>query len=242
AGVPDEPAVGLVDERGRLEGVARLLVGEAACGQPAQLVVHEREQVGGGLTVPGRGGIEQLGDRRHVGPVFRAREPPHNEKSFPLRRGRPYVSAGSTDGAVAIGLPAAATRSRWLRGTSWRPRPSRGPRVTRTGVRWPGAWASGWCGWRGSERVGGGDDHVMANLPHRPGPATGGRGAGPDARAARSDPGFDGGKCPPDQDRDKPGNLAEAIAVPLRHHHVASASPVMVYARQNPRLPDPLPE
>jgi hypothetical protein len=45
----DEPDVGLVDQGGGLEGLARLLVAQPGGGQLPQLVVDEREQAGGGM-------------------------------------------------------------------------------------------------------------------------------------------------------------------------------------------------
>ena len=62
----DQPQVRLVDQGGGLEGVARLLGGQARGGELAQLVVDEREQFGGGLRVAGRGGVEDLRDVGHV--------------------------------------------------------------------------------------------------------------------------------------------------------------------------------
>src|SRR5262249_53730972 len=58
-GLAGEPKARLVDPGGGLEGVARTVAGQAVRGQPPQFVVDEREKVGGGLTVPGRGGLEQ---------------------------------------------------------------------------------------------------------------------------------------------------------------------------------------
>ena len=43
----DEPQIGLVDQGGRLQGVAGLFVREPGGGQAAQLLVHSGEQVGG---------------------------------------------------------------------------------------------------------------------------------------------------------------------------------------------------
>ena len=61
----DQPEVRLVDEGGGLERLARLLPGQPGGGQLAQLVVDEGQQVGRGLRVAGRGGIEELGDVGH---------------------------------------------------------------------------------------------------------------------------------------------------------------------------------
>src|SRR5262249_62101229 len=56
--------VGLVDQGGALEGRPRPLLGHPRRGEPAQLVVDEREQVGGGLAVTGRRGVQES---RHLG-------------------------------------------------------------------------------------------------------------------------------------------------------------------------------
>jgi len=53
-GCADQPEVSLMNERGRLQGVARRLVGQPSGGETAQLFVDEREQVGSSLAVPGR--------------------------------------------------------------------------------------------------------------------------------------------------------------------------------------------
>ena len=47
----DQPEVRLVDQGGGLEGLAGLLRGHPRGGELAQLVVDEREQLGGGLGV-----------------------------------------------------------------------------------------------------------------------------------------------------------------------------------------------
>ena len=57
-GRADEPEVRLVDQGGGLEGLAGLLAGQPGGGELAQLVVDEREQLGGGLWVPGRAAAE----------------------------------------------------------------------------------------------------------------------------------------------------------------------------------------
>ena len=60
----DQPKVRLMDQGGGLEGVLGGLAGHARGGELAQLVVDEREQVGGGLAVTGRRGVQES---RHVG-------------------------------------------------------------------------------------------------------------------------------------------------------------------------------
>ena len=62
----DQPEVRLVDQGGGLERLPRLLVGQPGGGEPAQLVVDEREQVGGGLRVAGLDRGQDLGDVGHV--------------------------------------------------------------------------------------------------------------------------------------------------------------------------------
>ena len=79
----DEPEVRLVDQGGGLEGLARLLGGQPGGGELAQLVVDEREQVGGGLRVAGRGGVEEAGDVGHAA----EHTPPRTRRNrFPGRR------------------------------------------------------------------------------------------------------------------------------------------------------------
>jgi hypothetical protein len=61
---PDEPKVRFVNEGGRLQGLIGGLARHPSGGELAQLVVYEREQVGGGLAVTGRRGVQES---RHVG-------------------------------------------------------------------------------------------------------------------------------------------------------------------------------
>ena len=53
-----------MDQGGGLEGVVGGLTGHAHGGELAQLVVDEREQVGGGPAVTGGGSVEETG---HIG-------------------------------------------------------------------------------------------------------------------------------------------------------------------------------
>ena len=53
-----------MDEVGRLEDVAGRLGGQPGGGQGAELVVDDREEVGGRLAVAGGGGFQEA---RHVG-------------------------------------------------------------------------------------------------------------------------------------------------------------------------------
>src|SRR5205823_6102090 len=66
-GGADQAEVGFVDQGGGLEGVAGRLGGHPGGGEFAQLIVDEREQVGGGTAVPGRGRVEQSADVGHGG-------------------------------------------------------------------------------------------------------------------------------------------------------------------------------
>jgi hypothetical protein len=61
----DESDVRLVDEGGRLQSLAGLLLGQAG-GELAHLVVHEREQLGGCRRVPGCCRVEELRDVGHA--------------------------------------------------------------------------------------------------------------------------------------------------------------------------------
>jgi hypothetical protein len=47
----DQPQVGLVDQGGGAEGLARLLLGQPLGGELAQLVVDQRQQLAGRLRV-----------------------------------------------------------------------------------------------------------------------------------------------------------------------------------------------
>ena len=64
--IPDQPQVGFVDQSGRVEGVADDFGGHFHRGQLSQLVVEEREQFRGGLTVAVLGSFEEVGDFGHA--------------------------------------------------------------------------------------------------------------------------------------------------------------------------------
>src|SRR4051812_11763587 len=79
--VADQPQVRLVDQGGGVEGVAGGLGRYARGGERPQFVVDERQEVGSGLWVAGRGSIEEAG---HIGHDVRfypqlAAEPCENE-------------------------------------------------------------------------------------------------------------------------------------------------------------------
>ena len=68
----DQPEVRLVDQGRRLERLARLLLGQLRCGQLAQLVVDQRQELLGGLGVAVLDGREDARDVVHRRPVYRA--------------------------------------------------------------------------------------------------------------------------------------------------------------------------
>lgn len=67
AGLVDQPDERLVDERGGLQGVRRVLAAHALAGDAPQVVVKRREQALRGLRGAAAGGQEQLGDVEIVG-------------------------------------------------------------------------------------------------------------------------------------------------------------------------------
>jgi hypothetical protein len=68
---PDESEVRLVNQGGGLKGVVGRFGGHACRRESPQLVVHEREQVRGGLAITSRGGVEETGYVRHYDRVYR---------------------------------------------------------------------------------------------------------------------------------------------------------------------------
>ena len=99
ARVADQPQVGLVDQGGGLERLARLLLGQPLRRQLAQLVVDQRQQLLGGVRVALLDGVEHLGDRVHrqaprAVPIARAAEAPLPEGR--TRRMRAGVASGAT--------------------------------------------------------------------------------------------------------------------------------------------------
>jgi hypothetical protein len=63
----DQPQVGLVDQGGGPERLARILVGQARRGNLPQFVVDERKQLCGGLWVAGLDRCQDLRDIGHTG-------------------------------------------------------------------------------------------------------------------------------------------------------------------------------
>ena len=70
AGRADQAQVRLVDQGGGVERVAGRLGGHARGGELAQLVVDERQQLGGGLAVARLGGVEEASHVGHGGAHF----------------------------------------------------------------------------------------------------------------------------------------------------------------------------
>jgi hypothetical protein len=62
--VTQQPKIRLVDEGGRIEGMAGGLGGHLGGSEPAQFVIDERQQVIGGLAVARLGSLDETG---HVG-------------------------------------------------------------------------------------------------------------------------------------------------------------------------------
>src|SRR5436309_7517185 len=62
--IADQSQIGFVNEGGGIEGVAGRFRCHPRGGEFSHLVVHEWEQVGGGLAIAGLGSIEEAG---HIG-------------------------------------------------------------------------------------------------------------------------------------------------------------------------------
>ena len=73
----DEPEVGLVNQGSGIEGVAGGFGRHARGGQFPQLIVHEREQVRGGLSVSGGRGFKKAGHIRHSAECIGSRRREH---------------------------------------------------------------------------------------------------------------------------------------------------------------------
>jgi cell wall assembly regulator SMI1 len=63
--IADQPQVSFVNQGGRVEGMAGGFGRHPSGGKLPQLVVDEREQLGGGLAVAGLGGLDELGQIGH---------------------------------------------------------------------------------------------------------------------------------------------------------------------------------
>ena len=66
----DEPQVGLVDERGRVEGLAGLFVGELLRRELSELVVDQRQQLAGRERLAAIDRLQNPGDLVHRDPTF----------------------------------------------------------------------------------------------------------------------------------------------------------------------------
>src|SRR5262249_55982408 len=86
---PDQAEVRLVDEGGRVKGVVRAFAGHPGGGESAQLGVNERQQVGRGVRLPGRCGVQQARYVRHgrsIPGAKRLRKLPPGGAAFNLLR------------------------------------------------------------------------------------------------------------------------------------------------------------
>ena len=92
----DQTHVRLVNQRRRLERLSRCLRGHARGGEIPQLVVHEREQLGGGLAVAGRSGVEESRYVRHS-TEYNCRGMAHNSKAVGRNRSSPQSRAEERD-------------------------------------------------------------------------------------------------------------------------------------------------
>jgi hypothetical protein len=84
---PDEPQVRLVDERRGLERLPRRLARQPCRGEPAELLVDQRQERPGG---PGVALLDGREDARHV--AHRSRSPIRDRLSVPPRRGIGKIS------------------------------------------------------------------------------------------------------------------------------------------------------
>jgi hypothetical protein len=60
----DQPQAGFVDQGGGVEGLARLLLGQLPCGQPAQRVVDQGQKPAGRLRIARIDGAQGCGSPR----------------------------------------------------------------------------------------------------------------------------------------------------------------------------------
>src|SRR5262249_42165723 len=79
---PHEPEVSLVDQGGRLQGLAGPLGRQPSSRELAQLVVDEGEQVSRGLFVSSAGGVQQASYVGHVGRAYP--QPPAAANNYPM--------------------------------------------------------------------------------------------------------------------------------------------------------------
>src|SRR2546430_17607979 len=68
--VADEPQPGLVDQRGRLQGVACDFIGHLACSEAAQFFIDQRQHLIGGFRVAAFNCVEQKGSLTHASRSF----------------------------------------------------------------------------------------------------------------------------------------------------------------------------
>jgi hypothetical protein len=96
--IADQPQVRLVDEGRGLERLAGGFGRHPRGGELAQLVVHERQQVGLGPAVAGRGRIEAAGHIGHDGRVYQllAAEPQETEGDLVIGHSRHGAATNSS--------------------------------------------------------------------------------------------------------------------------------------------------
>jgi hypothetical protein len=69
--VADQAKASLVNQGSRFQRLPLFLLIQPTCRQPAQLVVHERQQLRRRARIPGLDGANDLGDVAHgAGPIF----------------------------------------------------------------------------------------------------------------------------------------------------------------------------
>ena len=100
-----------VDQGGGLERLARLLVGELLRRQLAQLLVHQRQELLGGVRVAVLDRIQHLGDRVHGQATNSSTDSPLRRKRLCLKGGSEGVRPGVAHGTASpdgISAPARA--------------------------------------------------------------------------------------------------------------------------------------
>jgi hypothetical protein len=80
--ISNQAKVGLVDQRGRFQRLPRLRVGQTQSSQPAQLVVHQWQQLSSGVRITCLDGVNDVGDFGH------------NARADLLLRNSPYIQPG----------------------------------------------------------------------------------------------------------------------------------------------------
>src|SRR5262249_28510735 len=145
-----QPQVRLVHQRGRLQGLAGLFVGQLVGRELAQLVVDQRQELRGGLRVALLDGGQDAGDvahsvRRHAGTLGDDRIMTPGGPACP-----PCRADGGRDGAPATGGRRGRSRSSSRPSWGWRRGPG-SPSWWASGACWPATRrAVPWCTWSAS--------------------------------------------------------------------------------------------